>query len=285
MFVLVWVYLIILNTTCVYRALQTVTDYRLPAWETVLSSVWMQCSVTQGISSHFLAFSACFPLIDGAFSGYLYFGAPVMVWEVRNHKEHNLNISLPSFSWAWQRCRNESEPAQCLFSDSFMFCLNEFESIFGKIMLYGSEFNGNRQGEWEVKDPGCLLADFKQCSSVKLAELVKTISGHFIIKGLILILNFPNVSALLSKITATAFINICFSLPTRLTIFLVSVSTWFNYWYLCEGTLPPGKRGWMHQCPWIQCTEQINIADLHRDCWLHYFKTPVIDFLKNDISI
>lgn len=165
-----------------------------------------------------------------------------------------------------------------------MFCLNQLEKNFCR-SLYGSEFNWDKQGKWEAGDLSCLMADFKQFFFVKLAELVKTISGHFIIKGFILILNFPNVSALLSKITATGFINICFSLPTRLTIFLVSVSSWFNYWYHCKGTFPPGKRGWMHQCPWIQCREQINITDLHRDCWLHYFKTPVIDFFKNDISI
>lgn len=83
----------------------------------------------------------------------------------------------------------------------------------------------DKQEKCEVEDLSCLMADFEQFFFVKLAEFVKTISGHFIIKGLILILNFPNVSALLSKITATGFINICFSLPTRLTIFLVSVST------------------------------------------------------------
>lgn len=83
---------------------------------------------------------------------------------------------------------------------------------------------GNKRRKWEAKDPNCPRADFKQFS-LKLAEFGKTISGHFIIEGLILILHFPNVSALLSKNTATGFINICFSLPTRLTIFLVSIST------------------------------------------------------------
>lgn len=167
----------------------------------------------------------------------------------------------------------------------FCFVWTSLKKFWKKPRFMEVDLIGNKQGKWEVKYLNCLMADFKWFFSVKLAEFVKTISGHLIMKGLILILNFPNVSALLSKNTATDFINICFSLPTRLTIFLVSVSTWFNYWYHCEGTLPPGKRGWMHQCPWIQCTEQINITDLHQDCWLHYFKTPVIDFFKNDISI
>lgn len=184
-----------------------------------------------------------------------------------------------------KRQRNWFEPEWCLFSGPLRLCLNQFNKILKKSCFVEVNVIGNKQGKWEAKDLSCLKADFKQFFSVELAEFVKTISGDLIIKGLILILNFPNVSALLSKNTATGFINICFSLPTRLTIFLVSVSAWFNYWYHCEGTLPPGKRGWMHQCPWIQCTEQINITDLHQDCWLHYFKTPVIDFFKNDISI
>lgn len=245
MFVLVWVYFIILNIICVYRALQTVTDNRLPAWEVALSAMQIQYSVlrygtAREIHPHFLAFSACFPLTCEPFSGY--FSAPVIVG-LRGDKH--------------------------LAADTCPKCTHLPAYVRWELCPKSAEHKGAS----------------KQLFSVKRAEFAKTISGHLIIKGLILILNFPNVSALPSKSTATGFINICFSLPTRLTIFLVSVSTWFNYWYHCEGTLPPGKRGWMHQCPWIQCTEQINITDLHQDCWLHYFKTPVIDFFKNDISI
>lgn len=251
MFVLVWVYFITLNIICVYRALQTVTDNRLPAWEVASSAVQTQHSILQystarGTRPCFVAFSTCFPLSCEPFLGH--FSAPVIV----GLRGDNIWLQMPA-------------PRIRIYLPG---CIeNCAQSLLG------------------TKDLSCLTAASRQLFSVKGAEFAKTISGHFIIKGLILILNFPNVSALPSKSTATGFINICFSLPTRLTIFLVSVSTWFNYWYHCEGTLPPGKRGWMHQCPWIQCTEQINITDLHQDCWLHYFKTPVIDFFKNDISI
>lgn len=84
--------------------------------------------------------------------------------------------------------------------------------------------NGSEHSCGCTEEPSHPGAAFEQLSSVK-SEPVRTVSGHVIIKGLILIPNFPNVSALPSQSTATAFINICFSLPTRLTIFLVSVST------------------------------------------------------------
>lgn len=84
MFVLVWVSLVILNTVCVYHALQSVTDNRLLVWEIALSSMRIQYSVlqystTRGIHSHFLTFSACFPLIYGTFLGYFDFNTPVTV--------------------------------------------------------------------------------------------------------------------------------------------------------------------------------------------------------------
>lgn len=82
MFVLVWVYFIILNIICVYRALQTVTDNRLPAWEVASSAVQTQHSILQystarGTRPCFVAFSTCFPLSCEPFLGH--FSAPVIV--------------------------------------------------------------------------------------------------------------------------------------------------------------------------------------------------------------
>lgn len=110
MFVLVWVYFIILNIICVYRALQTVTDNRLPAWEVASSAVQTQHSILQystarGTRPRFLAFSTCFPLSCEPFLGY--FSAPVIVG-LRGDK-HLAADACPTYpylpAWVhWELC-------------------------------------------------------------------------------------------------------------------------------------------------------------------------------------
>lgn len=115
MFVLVWVYFIILNIICVYRALQTVTDSRLPAWGVASSAVQTQCSILQystarGTHPRFLAFSTCFPLSCEPFLGY--FSAPVIVG-LRGDK-HLAADACPMYpylpAWVhWELCPKSAE--------------------------------------------------------------------------------------------------------------------------------------------------------------------------------